>query len=407
MGRTTDSVAAVMSAASRSNNTALASTATQQAVFEFTRRKKWADLLITELSGTLIMVLSITGEVLYCGAAAVELLGWKEEEVIDTELASWMHEDDVAPFLAHFDSCIASRQEMSTFARLRGKAGGDAHWPVFELRGHGHYNPDQRDCQCFFVMARPYPSRNTSMLDSFLELKIENERLRQRLIDLRPSASSYPPPPYLSGASISNTRGGGADVMFPSDSLNGVALNMSSIYSSGGLSLPRAYQSHYFAGPPIRTPNPSSGGVALEEISPVQEHYPQAHSTFGGSNTGSNRSRPREVDDDGSHVEQPRRKKARKLNVGATSSGAQSDDNASSSAKASSSAPQYVCVTCGRTDSPEWRKGPLGAKTLCNACGLRWAKRNQKKKAETAANTADDDDGSAKETSRAPEDSTA
>ncbi|KGB78050.1 white collar 2 protein [Cryptococcus deuterogattii 99/473] len=36
----------------------------------------------------------------------------------------------------------------------------------------------------------------------------------------------------------------------------------------------------------------------------------------------------------------------------------------------------YVCVTCGRTDSPEWRKGPLGPKTLCNACGLRWAKRN-------------------------------
>lgn len=38
-------------------------------------------------------------------------------------------------------------------------------------------------------------------------------------------------------------------------------------------------------------------------------------------------------------------------------------------------AEQHVCVTCGRTDSPEWRKGPLGPKTLCNACGLRWAKR--------------------------------
>lgn len=26
----------------------------------------------------------------------------------------------------------------------------------------------------------------------------------------------------------------------------------------------------------------------------------------------------------------------------------------------------HVCVTCGRTDSPEWRKGPMGPKTLCN-----------------------------------------
>lgn len=53
-------------------------------------------------------------------------------------------------------------------------------------------------------------------------------------------------------------------------------------------------------------------------------------------------------------------------------------------------------MTCGRTDSPEWRKvrlrfksdyryptdfvtqGPLGPKTLCNACGLRWAKQTRK-----------------------------
>lgn len=33
------------------------------------------------------------------------------------------------------------------------------------------------------------------------------------------------------------------------------------------------------------------------------------------------------------------------------------------------------CLDCGTTKSPEWRKGPLGPKTLCNRCGLRWAKR--------------------------------
>lgn len=113
-------------------------------------------------------------------------------------------------------------------------------------------------------------------------------------------------------------------------------------------------------------------------------------------------------------------------------------------------AEQYVCVTCGRTDSPEWRKvrvfsftclifilflyifkisnvmsildegavsapyfyfvmemfhfcsiplhwrdpssdvwcvgmqGPTGPKTLCNACGLRWAKRVRTNKGEEA-----------------------
>ncbi|KAM0787144.1 hypothetical protein ACM66B_006395 [Microbotryomycetes sp. NB124-2] len=32
------------------------------------------------------------------------------------------------------------------------------------------------------------------------------------------------------------------------------------------------------------------------------------------------------------------------------------------------------CANCGKMDSPEWRAGPTGQKTLCNACGLRWAK---------------------------------
>lgn len=38
----------------------------------------------------------------------------------------------------------------------------------------------------------------------------------------------------------------------------------------------------------------------------------------------------------------------------------------------------YQCSECGTVESPEWRKGPAGPKTLCNACGLRWAKRQRK-----------------------------
>lgn len=41
-------------------------------------------------------------------------------------------------------------------------------------------------------------------------------------------------------------------------------------------------------------------------------------------------------------------------------------------------AERHVCAECGVVESPEWRKGPQGRKTLCNACGLRWAKRTRK-----------------------------
>jgi len=30
------------------------------------------------------------------------------------------------------------------------------------------------------------------------------------------------------------------------------------------------------------------------------------------------------------------------------------------------------CHNCKTKDTPEWRRGPSGAKTLCNACGIRW-----------------------------------
>jgi len=34
-----------------------------------------------------------------------------------------------------------------------------------------------------------------------------------------------------------------------------------------------------------------------------------------------------------------------------------------------------VCRSCGTRQSPEWRRGPEGPKTLCNACGLKLYKR--------------------------------
>jgi len=39
-----------------------------------------------------------------------------------------------------------------------------------------------------------------------------------------------------------------------------------------------------------------------------------------------------------------------------------------------------ACEMCGKTQSPEWRKGPSGEKTLCNACGLRFSRSQKRKK---------------------------
>ncbi|KAI8803476.1 hypothetical protein BJ742DRAFT_494270 [Cladochytrium replicatum] len=42
---------------------------------------------------------------------------------------------------------------------------------------------------------------------------------------------------------------------------------------------------------------------------------------------------------------------------------------------------ELFCRQCGTTTSPEWRKGPDGPKTLCNACGLAFSKRQRRQSA--------------------------
>jgi hypothetical protein len=36
-----------------------------------------------------------------------------------------------------------------------------------------------------------------------------------------------------------------------------------------------------------------------------------------------------------------------------------------------------MCEFCGANESPEWRRGPNGSNTLCNACGIKYAKRRR------------------------------
>lgn len=47
--------------------------------------------------------------------------------------------------------------------------------------------------------------------------------------------------------------------------------------------------------------------------------------------------------------------------------------------------PNNKCHRCGTTETPEWRRGPNGVRTLCNACGLFHAKLVKRKGAALAA----------------------
>ncbi|CAE6412474.1 unnamed protein product [Rhizoctonia solani] len=396
-------------------------------VFEFTKRKKWADILISELSGSALLVLNNADNILWASPAILELIGWREDEISERAFRDFLHDDDAGPVSQHLKQAISSRSELFTYARLRSKfasprnsnpnsprspvagpsrppANSAGSFPLFELRGHAIYsktsgsgsilsdpssssssssldtkpNPNaDPEAACFIIMARPYPSRNTAMLDSFLELKIENERLRQQLLNLRtsggPSSPTLTSPAYSIGqiAPTESPHGQSAPLASPAyttTSLGG--LNLVGNNPSGDADA--AYQPrsiHAMPQPPAAT------GL----------YYPaQANRLAGGAFDGSHAS--------ASYGAGPSNNAGSVPNLGRRGSIAEEALESTEAGrtrkkpkKVHPAQEQYVCVTCGRTDSPEWRKGPLGAKTLCNACGLRWAKRNSKRKTDEVA----------------------
>ncbi|KAF8517587.1 hypothetical protein BU17DRAFT_49724 [Hysterangium stoloniferum] len=293
------------------------SSSTKPAVqsFEFTKRKRWTDTLFSEISETLFLIVSPSFKVLYCGSAVAELLGWKEDQLIDADLTAFIEEEDVENFVWTFTEAFRLGHDLFTYARFKYEQVSSPanHTMLFEVKGHPHAFDGEQQPQCFFLSAMPYPSRDIALLNTFLDLKIENERLFRRIQELKsaPESSSTElhSPQYPMGG-YSQRYGQASGLLLP---------NNPSMYSRNSSA------SFLYDG------EESKMGAALS--------IPGAHRRDTG-------------DDD---CEDAQRKK-----------------------KSPFGDEQRVCMTCGRTDSPEWRKGPHGPKTLCNACGLRWAKRTRK-----------------------------
>jgi len=164
-------------------------------------------------------VISTDGTFIFASESIDPLCGYDPEELRGQNFFSFLHPSDVEPFKREFFTCLASPNntpDTTTPERLtahyRFRTKDDRH-VLFEITGHFFSGstssptssssilnnassssassstssaspPTQGQPKCFFGLARPYPSRSIAMLDSFLELKMENERLRQELLIL-------------------------------------------------------------------------------------------------------------------------------------------------------------------------------------------------------------------------------
>ncbi|CAG8474191.1 6861_t:CDS:2 [Ambispora gerdemannii] len=296
---------------------------------EFTKRKNWSQRIIEELKDFL-HVISPIGKLMYCSPSSQELVGYSPEELVGRSIKDFIHVDDVDMFVRDFNTAINQKSSFTLYYRFRKK---DDKFIILEVNGHPYFgdnNPTVNStCRCFFSMGRVYPSKTTAMLDSFLELKVENENLRRQLRDL-----VGPPEPQSAEASTSAaaTIGGSG----PADRTVEDIIN--------------------------ETSNP------LELLTGLRYQEDEKSIAVGGgigiSGTGEPRSGNEPSSQSSTSAPAPRpRKKQKKPKV---------------------EEEEYVCTDCGTVESPEWRKGPLGPKTLCNACGLRWAKKAKRQASGTS-----------------------
>ena len=157
---------------------------------EFTKRRNWPAKVVEEIKDFL-QILDAHGKIKFVSPSVTALTGHGSKDLIDRFLKDLIHPDDVGTFTSEMNESIATGNTLRMFYRFRKK---DDTYAIFESVGHAHIaaakfapNPKNQSpfCQAVFVMSRPYPTKNASLLDSFLEHKIENERLRRRIAELR------------------------------------------------------------------------------------------------------------------------------------------------------------------------------------------------------------------------------
>ena len=357
---------------------------------EFTKRRNWSQRIIEELRDFLY-ILTSDGRILYVSPSCKSITGYDPHLLVGKFISEYVHPDDSGIFMREFNESIASGNSLRFFYRFKKE---DATYVIFECDGHPHIAPQTAtmsespemasvagSCKGFFMMARPYPTKNAALLDSFLEHKIENERLMRRIEDLKREEveehaeqekiyREHVPPQSAAAPDDLRTRSVG-DV---------------------SLSEPPSTKPNYQGMPPPAKPSVSNTALTRQNLD----------SALSAQKPDSIADKMCRYEASGTHLESIELMTGLRYRDGERSHGISTGDTSPALVRGDAGiailldrdrdndgpkkdkkklkvAEEYVCADCGTLDSPEWRKGPLGPKTLCNACGLRWAKKEKKR----------------------------
>ena len=350
-------------------------------VTEFTKRRNWSHRVLEDLRDFLYVV-TPDGRIIYASPSCKLLTGWEPAQLVGKFIASFIHNDDQAIFMREFNESIASGNPLRFYHRFTKP---DGTFIILESQGHPHLSHESTTftgpggpgfCRGFFMMSRPYPTKNAALLDSFLEHKVENERLRKRIEELKREEQEEEETQERQFMS----RPDGQSSVAPSDS------QRTDGRTDEGTHVPQKYSTSM---PPPAKPDISNLALTRQNLLDAQAA-----------------SKPDSINDKmaryegATHIDSIEMMTGLRYGAGERSQGISTGDTSPALIRGDAGiaisvdkdnrttgdkkkklkvADEYVCTDCGTLDSPEWRKGPNGPKTLCNACGLRWAKKEKKR----------------------------
>lgn len=318
----------------------------------------WTQRVLGEMKD-LVLLLNAEGRITYASPSSKQITSRVAKQLEGSVLAQYLHEDDRAIFQQDLDDAVASNTPFRTHLRFQ-KSNGS--YNLLEAYGHPHLanehdqsrgtgNGSSR-CTGFFLVCRPYPSKVSQLLDSFLEHKIENARLVQQIAKLKkeeeeeeaiPARVAYQKPDVKRVPLVdaqNDSAAAQAGVSSDHDSTE-TLINNSDDSDTNPI--------EYFSSDAFHHLESLAHIDGIEVMTGL--HYGEGERSQGLS-TGVRRGRLIHCDID--------------ITTAADQARTAQEGDRRKRLKG-----QHVCSDCGTADSPEWRKGPNGPKTLCNACGCK------------------------------------
>ena len=351
---------------------------------EFTKRRNWSQRILEEIKDFL-HILTSDGRFIYVSPSCKALTGHEPNALMGKFIGEYVHPDDSGIFMREFNESIASGNSLRFFYRFKKD---DGTYAIFECDGHPHISTERMvlsrspemisaagTCKGFFMMARPYPTKNAALLDTFLEHKIENERLRKRIEELKHEEAE---------------ENAEQETVFREQAASQSNKTPQRHSTADASSNPPSNTSNYQGMPPPAKPSVSNTALTRQNLD----------SALSAQQPDSIADKMSRYEANGTHLESIELMTGLRYRDGERSHGISTGDSSPALIRGDAGiailldrdrdglkkdkkrlkvADEYVCADCGTLDSPEWRKGPKGPKTLCNACGLRWAKKEKKR----------------------------